>query len=189
MDLSARRINLDIKGKTFTWLKVLKPSFVKDENTYWRCRCRCGVVKDISRSALLRGLSKSCGCRNRKAFIERNTKHKKSKTKLYKVYHAMIQRCINPDSTNWSNYGGRGIGICRQWRTFEGFYKTFGYKWRGGLTIERRDNDGDYSPKNCAWVTIEQNVQNRRNTNPIKKGSGFTTISREARLAAYLKGQ
>lgn len=86
--------------------------------------------------------------------------------RLYGRYNAMIYRCTNPADPGYSNYGGRGITICKQWlKDFQYFQRwaiTHGYEEH--LTLDRRDNDGPYSPKNCRWVTHTENVRNRRVT-------------------------
>lgn len=79
------------------------------------------------------------------------------------IHSNMIQRCYNPASTFYHRYGGRGITVCEEWRhsrrAFKEWAKANGYA--DNLTIDRIDNDGDYSPQNCRWVTMETNCNNR----------------------------
>ena len=76
----------------------------------------------------------------------------------------MMQRCNNPKDKDYANYGGRGIAVCKEWEdSFLEYYNwamASGYK--RGLTIDRENNDGDYNPSNCRFVTITENNRNRR---------------------------
>ena len=90
---------------------------------------------------------------------ERNTTHGLSSHPLKNVHNSMKQRCNNKKQLMYYRYGGRGIKVCDEWLKFENFYEWAiknGYK--EGLSIDRIDNDGEYSPKNCRWITIEENI-------------------------------
>lgn len=71
----------------------------------------------------------------------------------------MIQRCTNPNATGYANYGGRGIKVCKRWRTFDNFLADMGERPSGDHSINRRDNDRGYTPANCEWVTKSENVR------------------------------
>ena len=100
--------------------------------------------------------------------------HGGNKTKLYYVWKAMKDRCNNPNNKYYKGYGGRGIKLCLQWEgsfsQFRDWSKGNGYK--EGLTIDRKDNDGGYSPENCRWADRYQQAQNTRLLN-VKNTSGF----------------
>jgi hypothetical protein len=83
------------------------------------------------------------------------------KTPTYTVWVNIRQRCLNPRSQAFHNYGGRGITICDRWLVFENFLTDMGEK-PNDMEIERRDNDADYSPDNCIWATRKANGRNRR---------------------------
>lgn len=91
-------------------------------------------------------------------------RHGESRSKLYEVWSAIVQRCCNPNSKVFRNYGGRGIQICQEWRldylAFREWALSSGYD--SSLQIDRIDNDGSYTPDNCRWVTHQQNQLNTR---------------------------
>lgn len=101
------------------------------------------------------------------------TTHGMSRSRLYRVWNQMIQRCENPNSLNYKNYGKCGIRVCKAWHDFPTFYawamKT-GYDPdapRGRCTIDRIDNNKGYNPKNCRWLTIEEQLRHKRYHKPI----------------------
>ena len=142
----------------------------KHRNVLWQCKCDCGNTSVVAASDLKK--TKSCGCLKAKSLIERNTTHGQSKSHLYKVWAGMKQRCENPSSKRYLDYGGRGISLCSEWRNFISFFewaKTHGYQV--GLDIDRIDNNGNYSPENCRFVTRAKNNRNKR-SNAMVEFSG-----------------
>ncbi len=105
-----------------------------------------------------------------------NPKHGMSRHPVYKVYYAMRCRCLRPTNPSYKNYGARGISVTKEWSTFEDFWATFGNSWRPGLTIERIDNDGGYSIRNCRWVSHKENQQNKRTTKVYRHKGKAQTI-------------
>lgn len=96
-------------------------------------------------------------------YSARRSTHAYSRTRAYRVWQAMRQRCENPKNTEFRHYGGRGIKVCERWSTFENFLNDMGSP-PIGLTLDRRDNDGHYELSNCRWATRAQQNQNQRRT-------------------------
>lgn len=142
------------------------------------CKCDCGNTTIVPLASLKNNRIKSCGCLNSeiqsKFMKEYNNKHGKSNTAEYRVWIGMKNRCNNPNSTGYENYGGRGIKVCQRWNdSFENFIEDMGERPKESYQIDRINNDKGYSPDNCRWVNRSVNTLNKRH----KKGtSGFKNI-------------
>lgn len=111
--------------------------------------CTCGTIKDYLANQLTSGKTKSCGCLN----IDNLTSHGLHKTRQYQCWADMKTRCDSKSNKFYDYYGGRGIKYCEKWKTFEGFWEDMSGTYSDLLTINRRDNDGDYCKENCHWDT------------------------------------
>lgn len=149
----------------------------KGESRY-NCRCDCGNFKIIYQSQLKRGKTKSCGCLQRESSRKVRYIHGMSNSKLFNSWRGMIGRCNNPKNINYKNYGARQITICNEWATFNNFrIWAISHGYVEGLTIERKDNNGNYCPENCTWATKERQCNNRRNNKIITFDNRSQTLS------------
>lgn len=161
-----RRTREDLTGKRFGMLTVISKSCNRNKNVYWNCQCDCGNAIEVKTAELNRGTTISCGCYSKKRFVEENTKHNKSNTRLYKIWYGMKRRCYDKRMKSYKRYGGRGIKICDEWlNDFMNFYDwAIKNGYNDNLSIDRKDNDGDYKPSNCRWATDLTQARNHQNT-------------------------
>jgi hypothetical protein len=176
------------EGVQFGRLKVVKFSHSRrspsgKKRNYWLCKCSCGKEKPALDTHLRNKHIRSCGCLSAERTAKRATKHGLSRTKLYKVWSSMKSRCEKPGFNHYSSYGGRGIRVCREWSTsflsFAEFAKSNGYL--DGLTIDRIDNNGNYCPSNCRFVSRRAQSANMRSNVFIQHNGERKHISEWAR--------
>jgi hypothetical protein len=166
----------NITGREFGRLAVVRPTVKREHGSViWLCRCSCGnkrLVKVTARN-LKSGNTRGCGClyiENARAMGLRHTTHGQSKrgqeSREYLAWREAKARCVRPSHQAYADYGGRGITMCVRWqRSFVDFFEDMG-KCPDGLTLDRRDNDGNYEPSNCRWTMWSQQNTNKRKRKP-----------------------
>lgn len=157
-------------GKKYNKWTVLSISEVRHNKGFlFLCECECGITKNVSKANLLNNKSKACRSCGVKKEIK-NVEHR-----LYSIWKSMRSRCNNPNTDNYKYYGGRGIKICERWNDFLLFLEDMEDSFEEGLSLDRIDNDGNYSPDNCKWSTnIEQSKNTRRTLKLFFEGEYYT---------------
>lgn len=164
--------NKDISGKKFDRLITIR--FIESRNgrAYWLFKCDCGMkVVRSPKNALRVG---SCGGHKGENISSSKAKYRPFMlgTPERNSWGAMINRCRydNP------RYGGRGIRVCSRWHSFELFFEDMGYR-SVGMTLERKDNDGNYCPENCVWATLNEQCNNKSNNRFIEFEGEILTVA------------
>lgn len=148
-----------------------------------KCKCECGqIVNKIVLRSLFSGNTKSCGCLNNENLLKRNLKHgdghRNNKTRLYKIWVDMKRRCNNPNRKGSKNYCDKGILVCEEWNEFINFKQwAISNGYDDTLTIERKDNNKNYCPENCCWISKSEQSKNRSTNHYITFNGETKTLS------------
>jgi hypothetical protein len=172
-----RSINVDFTGQKFGMLTVLKLSDKKSirAGRIWDCVCDCGNFYETVSAKLKSGHSKNCGC------VYKSKLHGHSKTLLYAVWRGLKDRCSNPNYPGFEHYGGRGITVCDSWEnSFQNFLTDMGSTYKKGLTLDRKNVNGNYEPDNCRWATLIEQARNKRTNHLIETPWGLITLAEAA---------
>lgn len=177
---------MDLTGQKFGRLTALYTVSNNSHHTRWHCLCECGNTKDVLQQNLCNGHVRSCGCLH----VERNVEkinaynasinresHNETKSKLYKIWVGIKSRCYGETASAYDNYGGRGIGVCSEWKDSFLSFKTWALSngYSEELSIDRIDVNGDYSPDNCRWVS--NSIQQFNKRPPKRNTSGYVGVS------------
>lgn len=167
-------------GTIIARLTIVSEPYRQTEKRYdifYRCKCECGIEKEIRYQYINNGDAVSCGCRMRETQIENGSKNmlkhgfkrRKSKHPLYQTWYDINRRCYDENHHSYVRYGGRGIIVCDEWKNnAENFILwSIDNGWKPKLEIDRMNNDGPYSPHNCRFVTKKQNCRNQRSNRLI----------------------
>lgn len=174
-----------IVGARFGRLLVTGDSGMRESSgaIKWICVCDCGEVRYISSGPLRRGDYNSCGCwtKDRMRQTPPAKKHGMSDTPTYKIWRAMKRRCQDPSFKDFVRYGGRGIKVCQTWMSFENFLRDMGER-PSGMTLDRIDVNGPYSPANCRWASRLTQGNNTSRNHLLTYGGETHTLAEWSRI-------
>lgn len=156
----------DITGMGFGRLTALN-----NDSKKVLCKCSCGNTKSINRNHLMAGNTLSCGCLQKESVMKRNESHGMSSARLYSIWTNMKSRCYNENVECYNHYGGKGVVVCDEWLTFEGFIETIPEGYSDNLELDRIDPNGNYEYSNCRWVNRSLQCFNKRDL--LDKGVSY----------------
>lgn len=170
----------DLTGKAFGKWGVLSYAGSSGGAT-WNCVCECGTERVVTSTSLIGGYSKSCGCGRHPSEWTTSHGHQRGgkQSPTYMTWRSMLRRCSDAGHPSYKDYGGRGIKVCDQWKSFEVFLSDMGERPKG-KNLDRIDCNSDYSVGNCRWVTNKENNNNRRNNRYLEYNGKRLTVSQWA---------
>lgn len=156
----SKRKLIDLTGQTFGRLIVIRQVESRNQQRRWLADCSCGNQTIVTTKNLNNGQTRSCGCLQYSGDGRRT--HGMTNTPTYVTWLNMRARCLNPDNPAYPRYGGRGITIDPRWSNFATFLADMGER-PNNTSLERCENDGNYTMENCIWGTDEEQANNKRN--------------------------
>lgn len=173
-----KRMNktLDLAGKQFGKLTVIERIENRGKHAQWLCKCECGNDYRVITGSLTSGNTKSCGCLT-------VATHGMARSRAYKIWRGMRERCFNKNFHHFKDYGGRGITVCEKWLTFDGFWEDMKHGYMDDLTLDRKNVNGNYEPSNCRWATMEEQQNNKRCNVLIQIGDEVRNIAEWSRFS------
>lgn len=163
-------------------------------NAVWLCKCDCGNIVEVARNNLINRNTSSCGCYKKEVTGKLSRTHGLSNHKHLKwIHQCMKQRCCNPNNKSYKNYGARGIKVCDEWLDKKDGFKNF-YNWAISngydennihnriISLDRKNNNGDYEPSNCRWtdrITQANNTRSNEYYTYMNKTQTLAQWSRE----------
>ena len=189
----------DLSGKKFGKLTVVRLDHIEKRNNgkrnyyfyHWLCQCECGNECIIIGNYLKMRATVSCGCYRKELSRKKLLKHGLCKTRLYRIWTHMKERCYKKYCKDYKNYGQRNIIMCDEWKNdFVKFYEwALNNNYKENLTIDRIDVNGNYEPDNCRWSTIEEQANNMRSNHLLTFNNKTQTMSqwaKEYNMSKYL---
>lgn len=182
-----KKPKVDYTGQRFRYLTAVRyippnerSGYSRDKDTRnWLCKCDCGKYVRVRSDQLKDCRVQSCGCMSRILSGEKHKKHGMKRTRLYRIWNDMKDRCGNKNAKDYPRYGERGITVCDEWRDdFRLFYAwSMGNGYQDELSIDRIDNNKGYSPENCRWVSGKVQCRNKSNNVLIEYQGERKTIA------------
>lgn len=178
---------IEMIGRKFERLLVINVAGKSGTKLLYTCECDCGAIVQVVGEQLRSGKTKSCGCYQREQTSKSNKTHGRVKTPEYNAWINMRRRCYDPTNDMFHVYGAIGITVCDRWNpkaggSFENFLEDMGER-PDGLSLERKDVNGNYCPENCIWAGIKQQAFNKRKR---KNNSGRTGVRYVEKLGKWV---
>ena len=186
---------IDMTGARYGKLTVImRADDAPSGQKRWLCRCDCGKETIVHGQSLRSGHTVSCGCYRKAINAEMGkqklTKHGGARTRLYRIWKGMKQRCRDENSTRYQSYGGRGISVCEEWIDDFSAFQEWALKngYQDDLTIDRKDTNGNYEPSNCQWISNKDQQANKRNNRVIECNGDIHTLSEWSKITGVKEG-